>query len=133
MQATGGVHPFKCLSIQPATFFACSVLYRHMILLYKNVSVVATSSVNSIACKKCIFKFTLHPNTAPSQSPPLTIPPTSSSPSPLRGWSPHPHPEYLSTLEHQVSAGLGASFPTKARLGSPARRTYPIDRQQLLR
>jgi hypothetical protein len=49
----------------------------------------------------------------------------------LRGWSPHPHPEYLSTLEHQLSAGLGASFPTKARLGSPARRTYPIDRQQL--
>ena len=34
-------------------------------------------------------------------------------------------PKYSLTLVHQVSAGLGASFPTESRQGSPA-RTYPI-------
>ena len=42
-------------------------------------------------------------------------------------------PGYLSTLVHQVSARLGASSPTEGTQGSPARGTYPMDRQQLLR
>ena len=49
-------------------------------------------------------------------------------PSPSRGWEP---PGYLSILAHQVSTGLDTSSFTEARQGSPARRTYPTDRQQL--
>jgi len=35
-------------------------------------------------------------------------------------------------LAHQVSMKQGASSPTEARQGSPARRTYPTYKQQLL-
>ena len=52
------------------------------------------------------------------------------SPSPLIKWG---LPEYPPTLTYQVSEGLGASSPIEARQGSPARRTYPMYRLQLLR
>ena len=54
----------------------------------------------------------------------------SSFPSPLNEWGPL---GYSSILIHQVSLELGTSSPTEARQGSPASRTYPTDRQQLLR
>jgi hypothetical protein len=41
-------------------------------------------------------------------------------------------PGYPSTLALQVSARLGVSSPTEGRQSIPARRTYPMDRQQLL-
>jgi hypothetical protein len=39
---------------------------------------------------------------------------------------------YPHILEHQVSVRLGAYFLTEARQGGLARRTYSMDRQQLL-
>jgi hypothetical protein len=54
-------------------------------------------------------------------------------PPPLLLWVGGGPPVYSPTLAHQVSVRLGASSPTEARQGSPARRTYPTDRQQFFR
>ena len=57
--------------------------------------------------------------------PPHHLPPTILLPSPLpfsSEWQ--GHPGYLPTLAHQASVKLGASCPTKARQGNPAKRTY---------
>ena len=60
----------------------------------------------------------VNPSQKPSPRPP---------PSHLSGWPPHIPPPW-----HIKTAGLGTFFPTKTKKGSPARRTYLIDRQQLL-
>jgi len=52
---------------------------------------------------------------------PITLPQSFPFPSPLSRWG---GPGYPLTLTHQVSEGLGASSPTEARQGSPA-KTYP--------
>ena len=72
------------------------------------------------------YLFTLHPAhypllVAPSHNPSLSL-----SSRQARG-----PPGYPLTLAFQVSARLGASFPTEARWGCPASRTYPMHRQQL--
>ena len=67
----------------------------------------------SFVCLFVCFTYSLYiPLAAPL---PVTI---SHNPFPHR---PLPH----TTLAHQVSVRLGASSPTEARQGSPARRTYP--------
>ena len=80
-----------------------------------------------------IYSFILSlyiPLTAPSWSPPPTI--LSLSPLPFSSdWVRGP-PGYPSTLALQVSARLNPSSSTEVRQGSPARRTHPIYRQQLL-
>lgn len=86
-----------------------------------------------------IYLFTPPPNSSPllSQSPDHSfssslnpLPPmregvSSISPTPLSHPPPHP------TLAHQVTAFPGASSPTKARQGCPAKGTVSIGRQEV--
>jgi hypothetical protein len=80
------------------------------------------------------YRFILHPIhwpllLVPSHNP-FPIPP------PLLLWADENPPGYPPpthpTLTLQVSTRLRASSPTEARQLSPARRTYPIYRQQIL-
>ena len=68
--------------------------------------------------------FTLHPADCPSPGAPSnnSFPYTS-----LPYSSERVSLGIFPTLEHQVSAGLGASAPTEARQDSPARRTYDTE------
>lgn len=80
------------------------------------------------------FKKSVH-FTSQYQPPLLPVPPHVDPPrippsfSPLRRWNPPPHiyPLHypIPNLSHQVTTGLGISFPTEARQGSPQ-----TDRQQ---
>ena len=88
-----------------------------------SLSVVILSSSSSSSSLLSHFASCSLP---PSQSPPPTILPSPSSPSTLRGRS--PHPLYPPSLVHQVSSELDTS-PTEA---NPATRIYSMYKQQLL-
>jgi hypothetical protein len=77
----------------------------------------------------CFILLTAPPPCSPSHNPSSHTPFSSERVEvPLLGISPW----YLLARALQVSVGLNTSFPTDAGQGSPARRTYPTDRQQLL-
>ena len=69
-----------------------------------------------------IILFIYIPNVAPHLGPPSqssSLHPPSPSPLRVSSCSPFPSPKHPSSLEHQVSMGLGVSSPSEAKQGSP--------------
>jgi len=70
--------------------------------------------------------FTLHPNIGPL----IPVPFSHNSPHSTLSFFPEALlPGYHSTLGHQVTAGLGTSFPTEVRHGNPVMRTGSTGKQ----
>jgi hypothetical protein len=110
-----GMHlPKIFLHYEGCIFFLLFCLFIHIIFIFKVLTLHPAHFIPSS-----------HPPVSPSNNPSPHHP----SPSPLSMWEPPTNPIML---VHQVSVRLCASFPTEARQGNLARRTYPTDRQELL-
>ena len=94
----------------------CLTLLTHLDLFFFNLSLLFPYSLYILL-------------TAPSQAPHPTILLSAPSASAVSGYF---LPGLAPTLVFQVSVRLGTSSPIESRQGSPARRTLPTDRQQLL-
>jgi hypothetical protein len=96
---------------------------RHWWLIYLNSRAFYSIFLIYYFMLFIFYLFTLHPTYCPSPGDPLT-----QFLLPLL-WLGRDPSVYPWVLAHQISVGLGRSSPTEARQSSPAKRTYPTDRQ----
>lgn len=126
-----GVEMLGHMSILVFTFM--DMLYILLCLFFFTCICSRIHFMPSFFCLSFISHFTYSlytPLTAPSFNHPSHNPPP--IPHPLLVWEGGRPSGYPPTQAHQVSVGLSTRFPTDYRQASTARRTYTMDRQQVL-